>query len=104
MAETGQEPLGGHGHLARGLGLIRLDHPDRGLSGHYKDLPDYVIFAVLLFYILTIAGLFVLRRTRPETKRPYRAFGYPVLPALYIVAAGPIEICCCCTNITRGRV
>jgi APA family basic amino acid/polyamine antiporter len=62
------------------------------LSGHYNDLPDYVIFAVLLFYILTIAGLFVLRRTRPEMDRPYRAFGYPVLPALYIVAAGLIEI------------
>ena len=47
---------------------------------------------MLLFYILTIAGLFVLRRTRPDLDRPYRAFGYPVLPALYIVAAGLIEI------------
>jgi APA family basic amino acid/polyamine antiporter len=47
---------------------------------------------VLLFYILTIAGLFVLRRTRPDMDRPYRAFGYPVLPALYMVAAGLIEI------------
>ncbi len=54
------------------------------LSGSYGQLLDYVIFAVLLFYILTIVGLFVLRRTRPETPRPYRAFGYPVLPALYI--------------------
>ena len=62
------------------------------LSGSYNDLLDYVIFAVLLFYILTIAGLFVLRRTRPDLDRPYRAFGYPVLPALYIVAAGLIEI------------
>ena len=51
------------------------------LSGSYSDLLDYVIFAVLLFYILTIAGLFVLRRTRPDMERPYRAFGYPVLPA-----------------------
>ena len=51
------------------------------LTGRYSDLLDYVIFAVLLFYILTIAGLFVLRRTRPEMERPYRAFGYPVLPA-----------------------
>jgi APA family basic amino acid/polyamine antiporter len=41
---------------------------------------------------LTIAGLFVLRRTRPDMDRPYRAFGYPVLPALYMVAAGLIEI------------
>jgi basic amino acid/polyamine antiporter, APA family len=62
------------------------------LSGSYSDLLDYVIFAVLLFYILTIAGLFVLRRTRPELDRPYRAIGYPVLPALYIGAAGLIEI------------
>jgi APA family basic amino acid/polyamine antiporter len=62
------------------------------LSGQYGDLLDYVIFAVLLFYILTIAGLFVLRRTRPEMDRPYRAFGYPVVPAAYIVVAGLIEI------------
>jgi APA family basic amino acid/polyamine antiporter len=62
------------------------------LSGRYGDLLDYVIFAVLLFYILTIAGLFVLRRTRPDMPRPYRAIGYPVLPALYIVVAGLIEI------------
>ncbi len=57
------------------------------LSGSYGQLLDYVIFAVLIFYILTIAGLFVLRRTRPEAVRPYKAFGYPVLPALYIVMA-----------------
>src|SRR5262249_52991932 len=62
------------------------------LSGGYNDLLDYVIFAVLLFYILTIAGLFVLRRTRPDMERPYRAFGYPVLPALYMAAAGLIEV------------
>ena len=57
------------------------------LSGSYGQLLDYVIFAVLIFYILTIVGLFVLRRTRPEVPRPYRAFGYPVLPGLYIVMA-----------------
>ncbi len=62
------------------------------LSGSYNDLLDYVIFAVLLFYMLTIAGLFVLRRTRPDLDRPYRAIGYPVLPALYIAAAGLIEV------------
>jgi APA family basic amino acid/polyamine antiporter len=62
------------------------------LSGRYNDLLDYVIFAVLLFYILTIAGLFVLRRTRPEMERPYKAFGYPVLPAIYMLAAGLIEV------------
>ena len=62
------------------------------LSGSYNDLLDYVIFAVLLFYILTIAGLFVLRRTQPNLDRPYKAFGYPVLPAAYMAAAGLIEI------------
>jgi APA family basic amino acid/polyamine antiporter len=62
------------------------------LTGRYGDLLDYVIFAVLLFYILTIAGVFVLRRTRPDAERPYRAVGYPVLPALYIVLAGVIEV------------
>ncbi len=57
------------------------------LSGSYNQLLEYVIFAVLIFYILTITGLFVLRRTRPDAARPYRAFGYPVLPGLYIVMA-----------------
>lgn len=57
------------------------------LSGAYSDLLDYVIFAVLVFYILTIAGLFVLRKTKPTLERPYKAFGYPFIPALYIVFA-----------------
>lgn len=57
------------------------------LSGQYGNLLDYVIFAVLLFYVLTIAGLFRLRRTRPEWPRPYKAFGYPLLPGCYIVMA-----------------
>ncbi len=57
------------------------------LSGSYGQLLDYVIFAVLVFYILTITGLFVLRRSRPEAVRPYKALGYPVLPGLYIVMA-----------------
>jgi APA family basic amino acid/polyamine antiporter len=53
----------------------------------YGTLLDYVVFAVLIFYVLTIAGIFVLRRKQPNAERPYRAFGYPLLPALYIVAA-----------------
>lgn len=57
------------------------------LSGSYGQLLDYVMFAVLVFYVLTILGLFVLRRTKPDVPRPYRAFGYPVLPGLYIVMA-----------------
>lgn len=57
------------------------------LSGKYGDLLDYVVFAVLLFYILTIIGLFILRIKKPDAERPYKAFGYPVLPALYIILA-----------------
>jgi APA family basic amino acid/polyamine antiporter len=57
------------------------------LSGSYSQLLDYIIFAVLVFYILTIVGLFVLRRKWPAAPRPYRALGYPVLPGLYIVMA-----------------
>jgi APA family basic amino acid/polyamine antiporter len=62
------------------------------VSGTYGQLLDYIIFAVLVFYILTIAGLFVLRRTHPEAPRPYRAIGYPVLPAIYILMALFIDI------------
>ncbi len=61
-------------------------------SGTYSDLLDYVIFAVLVFYVLTISGLFILRRARPEAERPYKAFGYPILPALYVVVAALICI------------
>jgi len=62
------------------------------LSGSYSQLLDYIIFAVLLFYILTIAGLFVLRFKRPDAPRPYKALGYPFLPGLYIVLAAWICI------------
>jgi basic amino acid/polyamine antiporter, APA family len=58
----------------------------------YSDLLDYVIFAVLIFYVLTIVGLFILRRKQPNAERPYRAFGYPILPALYILAATAISV------------
>jgi APA family basic amino acid/polyamine antiporter len=54
-------------------------------SGTYSQLLDYIIFAALLFYVLTVVGLFVLRRKRPNAERPYRAFGYPVIPAIYIL-------------------
>ena len=62
------------------------------LSGTYGQLLDYIIFAVLVFYILTIVALFVLRRTQPDAERPYRAIGYPVLPAIYVVMALFIDI------------
>jgi len=54
-------------------------------SGTYSELLDYVIFAALLFYVLTVIGLFVLRRKKPHAERPYRVIGYPVVPAVYIV-------------------
>jgi APA family basic amino acid/polyamine antiporter len=62
------------------------------ISGSYGQLLDYIIFAELVFYILTIVGLFVLRVKRPDAPRPYRAWGYPVLPAIYIVMAAWICI------------
>lgn len=55
------------------------------LSGKYGQLLDMISFVVVLFYILTIAGIFILRKKRPNIERPYKAFGYPVLPALYIL-------------------
>ena len=61
------------------------------VSGSYSQLLDYIIFAVLVFYVLTIAGLFVLRVKQPHAPRPYKALGYPILPALYIAMA--IWIC-----------
>jgi basic amino acid/polyamine antiporter, APA family len=55
------------------------------LSGRYGDLLDMVSFVVVIFYVLTIAGIFILRKKRPDADRPYKAFGYPVLPAIYIL-------------------
>jgi APA family basic amino acid/polyamine antiporter len=62
------------------------------ISGSYGQLLDYIIFAVLVFYILTIVGLFVLRRTRPDAERPYKAVGYPILPIIYILMALFIDV------------
>jgi APA family basic amino acid/polyamine antiporter len=61
-----------------------------GYGNLYGNLLDYVISAALIFYILTIIGIFVLRRKRPDAERPYKAFGYPIVPALYIVGAAVI--------------
>lgn len=58
------------------------------LSGSYGDLLDYCTFASLIFYIVTIAGIFILRKKEPHTPRPYKAFGYPIIPILYILMAG----------------
>lgn len=62
------------------------------LSGSYGDLLDYCTFSSLIFYIITIAGLFVLRKKMPDAERPYKAFGYPVIPALYIIITSLICI------------
>jgi APA family basic amino acid/polyamine antiporter len=62
------------------------------LSGTYRQLLDFVVFSVVMFYILTIAGLFVLRIKRPTMERPYKVLGYPVLPGIYLVIACFIEV------------
>jgi APA family basic amino acid/polyamine antiporter len=84
----------GWGLLLQGLWAALLVLP-RTFNGKeygnlYSDLLDYVISAALLFYIFTIVGIFRLRRSRPDAPRPYRAFGYPVVPALYVVGAATI--------------
>jgi amino acid transporter len=61
------------------------------LTGKYGDLLDFVVIIVLIFYILTIYGIFILRKKMPNAERPYKAFGYPVLPALYILIT--VAIC-----------
>jgi APA family basic amino acid/polyamine antiporter len=73
------------------------------LTGTYGQLLNYVIFAALLFYVLTTIGLFILRSKRPDAERPYRAVGYPVLPALYIVLASVVAIVLVIADKTRGE-
>lgn len=74
--------------------LLRTRHVDAAgavtYGNLYSDLLDYVVFSVLIFYVLTIAGIFVLRAKRPSAERPYRAFAYPFVPLLYIVTAAAI--------------
>ncbi|HMR92697.1 MAG TPA: amino acid permease, partial [Chitinophagaceae bacterium] len=62
------------------------------LSGKYGLLLDYVVFITLIFYILTIWGIFRLRKSRPDAERPYKAFGYPVIPIIYILMAGTMAL------------
>jgi len=74
---------------------VPLRDPTTGLERYgnvYSNLLDYVVFAVLIFYVLTIVGLFILRRRRPDAPRPYRAFGYPLLPAAYVAVASVIAL------------
>jgi basic amino acid/polyamine antiporter, APA family len=73
------------------LVLIRTHDPSKGTYGNlYSNLLDYVVSAALLFYLLTIAAVFRLRFSKPGAERPYRAFGYPVVPALYLLSAAVI--------------
>jgi basic amino acid/polyamine antiporter, APA family len=69
----------------------------------YSNLLDYVVFAVMLFYALTVVGLFVLRRKRPHANRPYKAFGYPVIPAVYVVLAAAIALDLLLAEKTRSN-
>jgi APA family basic amino acid/polyamine antiporter len=73
------------------------------LTGTYGQLLDFVIFSALLFYVLTMIGLFILRRTRADTPRPYRAIGYPILPALYIVLASTVALILLVAEKTRAQ-
>ena len=77
---------------ARGLWIQCVWASALCLSGKYGDLLDYVIMAVLIFYVLTILGIFILRVKRPDHPRSYKAFGYPFLPAMYIILASTICI------------
>jgi APA family basic amino acid/polyamine antiporter len=71
--------------------MIRTYQPATGTYGNlYSNLLDYIISAALIFYILTIAAVFRLRKIKPNADRPYRAFGYPVVPLLYLICAGII--------------
>src|SRR5213082_2695109 len=72
------------------LVLPRTINKDGSFGSLYNDLLTYVISAALIFYVLTIIGIFVLRRKQPEVERPYKAFGYPIIPVLYIVGAAVI--------------
>jgi APA family basic amino acid/polyamine antiporter len=62
------------------------------LSGEYGNLLDMVSFVVVIFYAMTIAGIFILRKKRPDIERPYKAFGYPIVPILYMIGATVILI------------
>jgi APA family basic amino acid/polyamine antiporter len=73
------------------------------LSGTYSELLDYVVFAVLVFYSLTLLGVFVLRRRQPDVPRPYRALGYPLVPALYILCAAAIALSLLASEDTRRQ-
>ena len=75
-----------------GLPLLDPATQQQVLGNLYSNLLDYVVFAALLFYIVTMGAVFVLRRKRPDVPRPYRAVGYPIVPALYILAIAVLAV------------
>jgi len=95
-AALNEDKVPAWGLLLQGIWTVVLILPrtyntsSRAYGNLYGDLLTYVISAALIFYILTIAGLFRLRATMPDIERPYRAFGYPIVPALYIVGAAAV--------------
>jgi APA family basic amino acid/polyamine antiporter len=72
--------------------LPRTVRADGGYGSLYNDLLTYVISAALIFYILAIAAVFVLRAKQPDAERPYKAVGYPIVPALYCIGAAIILV------------
>jgi APA family basic amino acid/polyamine antiporter len=84
--------LNGHAVPSAGLIIQSVWVSLLCLTGTYGQLLNYVIFAALVFYVLTTIGLFILRAKRPDAERPYRAVGYPVLPALYILLAAAVSV------------
>ncbi|HVO56736.1 MAG TPA: amino acid permease [Dongiaceae bacterium] len=72
--------------------MLRTRKADGTYGNLYSDLLDYVVFSVLIFYALTILGIFVLRKKLPDAERPYKAFGYPLLPLFYVAAACAIML------------
>jgi APA family basic amino acid/polyamine antiporter len=87
VAELNSKGVPGFALAVQGVWAVLLC-----LSGTYSDLLDYVIFAVLIFFALTILAIFILRKKRPDIPRPYKAFGYPVIPALYILTTVTIMV------------
>lgn len=87
VAEINRHGVPGFATVLQGIWAILLC-----LTGTYSNLLDYVIFAVLIFFSLTISAIFVLRVKRPDIPRPYKAFGYPIIPAIYILITITIMI------------
>jgi APA family basic amino acid/polyamine antiporter len=80
VGEINKKGVPGFAIIIQGIWSILLC-----LSGTYGNLLDYVIFAVLIFFTLTILSIFILRIKRPDIPRPYKAFGYPVIPSIYVL-------------------